>query len=117
MRVEAGEPIFRAIDAAAHVRAGLLGVPYGDQGIFVARWAFDRVGGFPETPLMEDVFLALKLRRLGRLVLLPHRIQVSPRRWRRQGVWRQTYRNWWLTALAALGTPTPILARSYPVIR
>jgi rSAM/selenodomain-associated transferase 2 len=117
MRVEAPERAFRAIDAAGHLRAGVLGLPYGDQGLFVPRWAFDRVGGFPETRLMEDLLLARELRRLGRLALLPARIYVSPRRWRHQGLLRQTLRNWALTAAAALGVGTETLARFYPVVR
>src|SRR5438270_707934 len=42
MRVEADDPPFRLIDAAAHLRAGLLGLPYGDQGLFATRRAFAR---------------------------------------------------------------------------
>jgi rSAM/selenodomain-associated transferase 2 len=117
MSVADPDPRFRAIDAAAHLRAGLLGVPYGDQGLFVRRRAFDHLGGFPELPLMEDVFFALRLRRLGRLAVLRPRIYVSPRRWRQRGLVRQTLQNWFLTALAALGTPLSSLARLYPAIR
>jgi rSAM/selenodomain-associated transferase 2 len=117
MRVDAREPSFRSIDAAAHLRAGVLGLPYGDQGIFVPRWAFDRVGGFPELPLMEDVHLALRLRKLGRVALLPRRIFVSPRRWQRHGILGQSLRNWALTAAAAAGVRSDHLARFYPVVR
>jgi rSAM/selenodomain-associated transferase 2 len=117
MRVEAPGPAFRAIDAAAHLRAGVLGMPYGDQGIFVPRWAFDRVSGFPQTRLMEDLLMARKLRRLGRLALLSPRIHVSPRRWRHQGILRQTLRNAALTAAEAVGVGTDVLARFYPVVR
>ena len=117
MRVEAAHLLYRSIDAAAHLRAGLLGIPYGDQGIFVRRGAFDRVGGFPEIPLMEDVGISLRLRRLGRLAVLPQRIHVSPRRWQRHGIVRQTLRNWSLTAAAALGVPPADLARFYPHLR
>lgn len=117
MRVDGPERAFRAIDAAAHLRAGVLGVPYGDQGIFATRWAFGRVGGFPEVPLMDDVYLALRLRRLGRLALLPSRIHVSPRRWRRNGIVGQSLRNWALTIAAAAGVRPEVLARFYPVVR
>jgi rSAM/selenodomain-associated transferase 2 len=117
MRVDASGIAYRLIDAAAHLRAGVLGVPYGDQGIFATRRAFERVGGFPEVALMDDVFLALRLRRLGRLVLMPDQIHVSPRRWRQAGVVRQTLRNWALTAAAAGGVPVEVLARFYPVVR
>jgi rSAM/selenodomain-associated transferase 2 len=117
MRVVGGSPLYRMIDAAAHLRAGVMGVPYGDQGVFVARSAFARVGGFPEVRLMEDVQIALRLRRLGRIALLPMRLDVSDRRWRHQGIIRQTFRNWALTLLAALGVPPDRLARYYPPIR
>jgi rSAM/selenodomain-associated transferase 2 len=117
MRVDAPDLSFRAIDSAAHLRAGVLGLPYGDQGIFAPRWAFDRVGGFPELPLMEDVYLSMRLRKLGRIAMLPGRIYVSPRRWRRQGILGQSVRNWALTAAAASGVPTELLARLYPIVR
>lgn len=117
MRVDAPELAYRAIDAAAHLRAGVLGLPYGDQGIFICVWSFGIVGGFPEIPLMEDLFLAFKLRSIGRLVVLPKRIIVSPRRWRNHGILGQSFRNWTLTAGAAAGVGVDRLARFYPVIR
>ncbi|HEV3121663.1 MAG TPA: TIGR04283 family arsenosugar biosynthesis glycosyltransferase [Isosphaeraceae bacterium] len=117
MRVADPDPRFRLIDAAADLRAGLLGIPYGDQGLWVPRWAFERAGGFPETLLMDDVLLALRLRQLGRLALLRPSIHVSPRRWKYQGLLRQSFRNWTLTALAALGVHPNTLSRYYPMIR
>lgn len=117
MQVADPDPRFRAINAAADLRAGLLGIPYGDQALFAPRWAFNRIGGFPELPLMDDVHLSLRLRHLGRLAVLPARVYVSPRRWQRQGLMGQTFRNWALTALAVAGVPTHVLARFYPVVR
>ena len=67
-------------------------------------------GGFPEVALLEDVILSLNLRRLGRLALLPARIHVSPRRWRHQGLIRQTLRNWCLTLSAACGIASAVAA-------
>jgi rSAM/selenodomain-associated transferase 2 len=117
MRVEAEHPLYRCIDLAAHLRAGLLGIPYGDQGLFVTRRLFDQVGGFPEVPLMEDIGLAMRLRRRGRVAVLPWRIFVSPRRWAKHGIVGQTLRNWALTAAAAAGVPVSTLARFYPHVR
>lgn len=117
MRVEATGPAFRLIDSAAHLRAGVLGVPYGDQAMFVRREEFEAAGGFPEVPLMDDVLLALRLRKRGRLAVMPDRVHVSARRWRRQGLARQTVRNWALTAMAAAGVRPETLARYYPVVR
>ena len=117
MTVDDPDPRFLPINAAADLRAGILGIPYGDQGIFASRRAFDHVGGFPETRLMDDVLFALQLRHLGRLVVLRPRIFVSPRRWKRQGIVRQSLRNWALTAAAAVGVSVDSLARFYPPVR
>ena len=65
----------------------------------------------------EDVFFSRTLRRVGRLVVSPRRIFVSPRRWQRSGLIRQTLRNWTLTALAASGVSPQMLARFYPAAR
>src|SRR5205807_4252213 len=103
MRVRAEGSLYRLIDACAAARVRLTGLVYGDQGLFVRRDLFERVGGFPLLRLMEDVFLSRTLRRLGRVVVAPRRLFVSPRRWQRTGLVRQTLRNWTLTALAAGG--------------
>jgi rSAM/selenodomain-associated transferase 2 len=117
MRVTAPGPAFRLIDACATARVRLTGLVYGDQGLFVERGRFERIGGFPPLRLMEDVFVSKRLRREGRVVVAPKRIFVSPRRWRRQGLVRQTLRNWALTVLAAGGVHPDRLAAFYPVVR
>lgn len=109
--------VYRLIDACATGRVRLTGLVYGDQGLFVERDRFLRLGGFPPLRLMEDVFISKGLRRQGRIVVAPKRIFVSPRRWQRHGVVRQTLRNWTLTALAAAGVHPDRLAAFYPVVR
>jgi rSAM/selenodomain-associated transferase 2 len=111
-RIEAPGFLYRLLERGNAVRAGW-GRPYGDQGIFVRRDFFERVGGFPEVGLLEDLLLARQLRRLGRLVLLPGPLCVSARRWQRHGVVRQTLRNWGILAAAKLGASPDRLAGLY----
>jgi rSAM/selenodomain-associated transferase 2 len=117
MRVDEVGWLYRSIDWCASVRVKLTGLVYGDQGLFLKRETFEDVGGFPRVRLMEDVFISKSLRRLGRIIVSPRRILVSPRRWQRQGVIRQTLRNWTLTALAAGGVHPDRLAGFYPHVR
>lgn len=58
----------------------ILGLSYGDSGIFVRRDIYDRIGGFRELALFEDLDLLRRLRRTGRFVHLPSRIITSSRR-------------------------------------
>lgn len=90
------------------------GIPFGDQGIFIRRRIFDQLDGFPDEPLMEDLMLAVRLRRIAWPLLLPGPIHVDPRRWDRQGPLRQTVRNLSLQLRHAWGATPSELVRHYP---
>jgi rSAM/selenodomain-associated transferase 2 len=68
------------------LRSRGFGLPYGDQGFGLRRDTFERVGGFPDIPLMEDVAMARACRRLGRIRRLPLEIRTSARRFERYPV-------------------------------
>jgi rSAM/selenodomain-associated transferase 2 len=70
------------------------GMSYGDQGQFFRRELLEKHGGFPDQPIMEDVELSRRLRRLGRLAYLDCPVIVSARRFERSGLWRVILRNW-----------------------
>jgi rSAM/selenodomain-associated transferase 2 len=117
MHVAAAGTLFRSIDASATARVRLTGIAYGDQGLALRRDIFERLGGFPPLRFMEDVFFSRLLCRHGRVVVLPHQIHVSPRRWQKYGIVGQGLRNWTLTALALAGVNPDRLARHYPQVR
>jgi rSAM/selenodomain-associated transferase 2 len=112
-RIESPRQVFRLIERGNALRAARCGRPYGDQGIFMRREVFEQLGGFPPVPLMEDVLLMRRFRRLGRPVLLPGPIHVSPRRWEQHGVLRQTLCNWLLLGGLRLGVAPERLASFY----
>jgi rSAM/selenodomain-associated transferase 2 len=117
MTVRAQGMMYRWIDSCATARVRLTGLVYGDQGLFLRHDLWQRLGGFPQLRFMEDVFFSRRLRQIGRIVVASRRIFVSPRRWQRTGLLRQTLRNWLLTALAAGGVHPDRLAAFYPVVR
>jgi rSAM/selenodomain-associated transferase 2 len=117
MAVTATGMLYRLIDASASARVRLCGLAYGDQGLFLRRSCFERLGGFPALGFMEDLFFSCHLRRQGRLVVARPRIFVSPRRWQRAGLIKQTLRNWTLTALVVGGMSPDRLASYYPAVR
>jgi rSAM/selenodomain-associated transferase 2 len=95
-------------------RARWSGRVYGDQAITVTRELFEGIGGFPKVELMEDVLLSKILRRLGlRPRVLDGPVKISPRRWMKKGILRQTLSNWWLLLQLRLGTKPNQLAKHY----
>lgn len=85
-------PAFRTIERGVAWRCERFGLPYGDQGLCVRRELFERLGGFPERA-PEDLEFALRLRRAGRIVMLPHDAATSPRRHERLGLVETTLLN------------------------
>jgi len=64
-RIDNRRFIYRIIESQGNIRARLSKVFYGDQGIFIKKDIFFKIGGFPEVPIMEDVLLTKKLRKIG----------------------------------------------------
>ena len=85
--------LLQAVCFGANLRSRLLHLPYGDQAIFIRRDDFLRLGGFPETPIMEDFIFIRKVRQEGRITTLPQRVTTSARRWQRLGIIRTTLIN------------------------
>ncbi len=92
-----------------------LGRYYGDSGIFAARAAYQRCGGFPAVPIMEDVIFVQRLERAGRTAHLPGPMTSSPRRWQGSPAGAaKTLALWaFMQAAYALGATPWQLARFY----
>ena len=111
--IDGRAPMLKMIATAMNLRSRATGIATGDQALFVRRVAFERVGGFPDQPLMEDIEISKRLRKLSRPACLSQLVITSGRRWERDGVWRTMLLMWWLRGLYWLGMPPERLARMY----
>ncbi len=106
--------IFRITEKYVSVRSRLTRVPFGDQAIFIRKSYFDRMGGYRDIPLMEDIELMKRIRKRGdRIHIIPVKVRTSPRRYEREGILYGTFRNWLLQILYALGVSPGRLAKWY----
>lgn len=85
---------FRIIESGANLRSRLTSIPYGDQGIFMKKKVFKRIGGYAEIPLMEDIEISKRLKKIGRIIFMRPPITTSPRRWLKNGMVFTTLRDW-----------------------
>jgi uncharacterized protein len=101
------------VEWGARLRVGLLGWPYGDQGLFVRRSVLEAMGGVPQVPIMEDLDLVSAMRRYGRIECLALPVMTSPRRYLRHGPLRTMLRNWAAAAARACGFDRARIAAWY----
>ncbi|MDV3240072.1 MAG: TIGR04283 family arsenosugar biosynthesis glycosyltransferase [Gammaproteobacteria bacterium] len=113
VRLSGTQPLLRVVESLMNLRSRITGIATGDQGLFVRREAFERVGGFPDIPLMEDIALSRTLRRHGPPACLRARLVTSSRRWERYGVLRTILLMWRLRFDYWRGVPPERLAARY----
>jgi rSAM/selenodomain-associated transferase 2 len=97
----------------ANRRSRLGRMPFGDQGIFCRRAAYERAGGFRDLPICDDVDLVRRLRRAGRFVVRREKTVTSPRRYREVGALRQVLRTWRVLIGYYAGASPEALTRWY----
>lgn len=113
VRIEGRPWVLRVVATLMNLRSRASGIATGDQAIFVTREAFERVGGFPAQPLMEDVEISRRLKRLGRPACLSAKVCTSGRRWEQRGVWRTILLMWQLRWRYWRGESAARLAEAY----
>jgi rSAM/selenodomain-associated transferase 2 len=96
----------------ARLRARVMKLPYGDQGLLISRFFYDGLGGYPDIPLMEDVEI---MRRIGprRLVQFDTEAVTSAEKYRRDGYDKRAWRNLGLMARYLMGADPVELAKAY----
>jgi len=113
LRIDGDLPGLRWVERLANWRSHVLQMPYGDQAIFLRAEQFRAVGGFPEQPIMEDYELIRRLRRQGKIAIVPHPVLTSARRWQKLGVLRTTLTNQAIVAAYRLGISPQRLVQWY----
>ncbi len=109
---------FRVIEFGANLRSRVTAVPYGDQGLFMRREVFERSGGFADIPLMEDIDISRRLKKMGRIIFIRPPIKTSPRRWIKEGPVFTTLRDWTIScSFAFLKIPPHKLTKYYEDVR
>jgi len=105
-------PIWAPLLHLADLRSRYTGLPYGDQALFVRAAVFQRLGGFPDQPLMEDLELSRRLRAVGSVVTVPASVRVSGRRFLARPAYYTVMVNVF-PLLYRMGIPPRVLANFY----
>lgn len=117
VRFDRDSLLSRAIGAMMNLRSRLTGIATGDQAIFVRRTVFERLGGYADIPLMEDIDFTKRLRRAGLVVALSATVVTAYRRWDACGPIRTILLMWTLRLLYWLGVNPHRLKDFYAAVR
>ena len=105
--------LLKLVSFMMNLRSCITGICTGDQGMFVKKETYNRVGGFPIISLMEDVALSKRLKQLGRPACVKEVLHTSGRRWEQHGVAKTIFTMWLLRALYFLRVDPVVLGNMY----
>lgn len=104
---------YRIIEYCANLRSRTLRMPYGDQALFMKKETYFAAGGFQNQPIMEELVLLSRLKKLGRIAIAPSYATTSARRWQQHGIMKTTIINQLMLTGWAMGVFPERLARWY----
>ncbi|MDE0646384.1 MAG: TIGR04283 family arsenosugar biosynthesis glycosyltransferase [Gammaproteobacteria bacterium] len=105
--------MYRVVETMMNLRSRLTGISTGDQGVFVERELLEAIGGFPQIPLMEDIALCTRLKKIYWPYRIKAKIGTSARRWERDGIWKTIVQMWRYRYRYFRGHSTTKLYREY----
>lgn len=109
--------IFSLGSTLVNARTRLTRIPLGDQAQFVTRETFERLGGFRDWTILEDLDFGRRLKTQGTVAIIDSPVLTASRRYRQNGISRTIANNWWIWFLYLLGVPPADLAKRYRDIR
>jgi rSAM/selenodomain-associated transferase 2 len=113
VRIDGHHMMFRIIEWMINGRSRLTGICTGDQAIFVRRSTFEMIGGMPAIPLMEDIEVSKRLKKVSRPYIVRSQVQTSARRWLEGGIFRTILLMWRFRLVYLFGTSPEVLAEEY----
>jgi rSAM/selenodomain-associated transferase 2 len=96
VRLDSSHPLLKVVGMMINKRSRLVSIATGDQAIFIKKSLFERLGGYPDQPLMEDVELCKRLKTISRPACLKSTVTTSARRWQQHGYFRTIFLMWHL---------------------
>jgi rSAM/selenodomain-associated transferase 2 len=109
--------LYRLVAFTTNLRSRLHTLFTGDQAYFIRTSSFKAVGGYPDQPLMEDLEIITRLRKIGKVILLPQYVTTSARRHEKIGLLRSVLFMWYLRTLYKFGVSPAQLQHMYLDVR
>ncbi|MCG3857636.1 TIGR04283 family arsenosugar biosynthesis glycosyltransferase [Psychrobacter sp. Ps2] len=113
VRLDSHEPLLSIVGLMINQRSRLMDIATGDQAIFIKKSLFEQIGGYPDQPLMEDIELCKRLKKISRPACLKSKVTTSARRWQQHGIWRTIFLMWQLRFDYWRGVSPNVLKQRY----
>ena len=114
LKIKTKNIILKIIAFFSSLRSRITMCPYGDQVHFFEKRYFFKLKQYEDIPLMEDVAMMKKIRKdRGKIYIIPEKAVTSDRKWKKEGIFYCTLRNWFISILFYFGEDPNKLVKYY----
>lgn len=107
---------YKFLAMGANVFCQITRMIFGDRGIFIRAKDFWEIGGYAELAIMEDAALATKMRKRGKIAILPGIVMTSARKYASETKVQAVYRTVWAYSAYRLGVSAEKIKAGYYVL-
>ena len=113
VRFNGSRPILRVIEFLMNTRSCITGIVTGDQTIFIRKTLFEKINGYRDIPLMEDIEISKSLKKYSKPICMKTSVLTSSRRWETNGYIKTIVLMWKLRLFYFFGVPADKLVKLY----
>lgn len=113
VRLSGRQPMLRVVEWLMNHRSRLTSIATGDQGIYLSKDLWSSLEGFADIPLMEDIELSCRLRKLVSPLVQRQPLCTSSRRWESRGIIKTIALMWRLRWMYFRGVSPSELVKLY----
>ena len=105
--------IWLLVELIVNIRSHIFQTPYGDQGLLINKELYRKVGGYKAIPIMEDLDLILRLKKITNLKGIGIGLKTSTRKYTKNNLLKNSLKNAYLRYLWNKGDNIQELAKKY----
>lgn len=117
LRFDRGNLAYRLVALSTNLRSRLFQIYSSNQAYFIRHSSFKAIGGYPDTPWLEDQEITRKLRKQGLFILLSQPVISSAYHHQQAGLLTNIFLMWYIRILYRMGISPPRLQRIYENVR
>lgn len=95
MTIEGERFFYKIFSAGGNIYCKISKTFFGDRAIFIKKSAFDSLGGYRAIPIMTDVDFSVRMKRIGKTVLINGPVISSGRKFDKEPFWKIIFLTLW----------------------
>ncbi len=113
MIVEGDRFFYKILSLGGNIFTRISKLYFGDRGLFIRKTTFNKMSGFKEMPIMEDVNFSAKMNKEGKTSIIKGPVITSGRKFEKEPFWKILFLIFWSLSAYMIGVDPLKIRKKY----